>query len=55
MPTQKKGQMKQYWLGKTAIHSNHRFTYEEVQQIIETGKGEHKKEVLLLALCMMLC
>ena len=44
----KKGEVKQYWLGKTMIHSNHRFTYEEVQQIIETKKGEHKKEVLLL-------
>ena len=44
----KKGQVKQYWLGKTLIHSNHRFTYEEVQTIIETKKGEHKKEVLLL-------
>ena len=44
----KKGKVKQYWLGKTAIHSNHRFTYEEVQDIIETKKGEHKKEVLLL-------
>ncbi len=44
----KKGNVKQYWLGKTLIHSNHRFTYEEVQSIIETKKGEHKKEVLLL-------
>ena len=44
----KKGEVKQYWLGKTLIHSNHRFTYEDVQQIIETKKGEHKKEVLLL-------
>lgn len=44
----KKGKVKQYWLGKTLIHSNHRFTYEEVQHIIETKKGDHKKEVLLL-------
>ncbi len=44
----KKGNVKQYWLGKTLIHSNHRFTYEEVQDIIETKKGDHKKEVLLL-------
>ncbi len=44
----KKGEVKQYWIGKTLIHSNHRFTYEEVQQIVETKKGEHKKEVLLL-------
>ncbi len=44
----KKGAVKQYWLGKTIIHSNHRFTYEEVQDIIEHKKGEHAKEVLLL-------
>lgn len=34
------------WFGKTVINSNKRFTYEEAQQIIETGKGEHSKEVL---------
>ncbi len=44
----KKGEVKQHWIGKTLIHSNHRFTYEEVQNIIENKKGEHKKEVLLL-------
>ena len=33
-----KGQVKQHWLGKTIIHSDHRFTYEEVQEIIETRK-----------------
>ena len=25
------------WFGKTVIHSNRRFTYEEAQQVIETG------------------
>lgn len=43
-----KGEVKQYWLGKTVIHSDHRFTYEDVQEIIETGKGKHSEEVLLL-------
>ena len=33
------GKIKQYWLGKTIIHSDHRFTYEEVQEIIETKDG----------------
>jgi ribonuclease R len=42
------GQVKNYWLGKTIIHSNHRFTYEEVQQIIETKTGVHAEEILLL-------
>lgn len=43
-----KGQVKQYWLGKTVIHSNHRFTYEEVQEIIEKEDGLYCDEILLL-------
>lgn len=43
-----KGEIKQYWLGKTIIHSNHRFTYEEVQDIIESSEGLHKEEIILL-------
>ncbi len=43
-----KGDVKQYWLGKTVIHSNHRYAYEDVQEIIETKKGIHEEEVLLL-------
>lgn len=43
-----KGEIKEYWLGKTAIHSDHRFTYEEVQEIIEQGEGIYSDEVLLL-------
>ncbi len=42
------GEIKQYWLGKTIIHSNHRFTYEDVQEIIETKEGLYKDEILLL-------
>jgi ribonuclease R len=36
------------WYGRTVIHSDHRFTYEEAQQIIETGEGVLSEEVLLL-------
>jgi ribonuclease R len=43
-----KGEVKQYWLGKTVIHSDHRFTYEEVQTIIEEKAGLHAEEVLIL-------
>lgn len=43
-----KGDIKQYWIGRTVIHSNHRFTYEDVQQIIETKAGKHQDEILLL-------
>jgi ribonuclease R len=43
-----KGDVKQYWLGKTAIHSDHRFTYEDVQTIIEEKAGLYAEEVLIL-------
>jgi ribonuclease R len=43
-----KGTVKSYWLGRTAIHSNHRFTYEEVQEIIEQETGIYSDEILLL-------
>ena len=43
-----KGQVKQHWLGKTVIHSDHRFTYEEVQEIIETKEGLYAEEILIL-------
>ncbi|NCC73269.1 MAG: ribonuclease R [Sphingobacteriia bacterium] len=36
------------WFGKTIINSNKRFDYEEAQKIIETGKGDLAKEVLIL-------
>jgi ribonuclease R len=43
-----KGEVKQHWLGKTVIHSDHRFTYEQVQEIIEQQEGLYKDEVLIL-------
>ncbi len=43
-----KAEIKQYWLGKTVIHSDHRFTYEEVQAIIEEKAGVHAEEILVL-------
>lgn len=43
-----KAEVKQYSLGKTVIHSDHRFTYEEVQAIIEEKAGLHAEEVLIL-------
>ncbi|WP_119080695.1 ribonuclease R [Chitinophaga alhagiae] len=43
-----KAVVKQFWLGRTVIHSAHRFTYEEVQDIIESGEGPYEGEVLLL-------
>ena len=32
----RKGRIKKEWFGKTVIYSNHRFAYEEAQDIIET-------------------
>lgn len=43
-----KGKVKDYWIGKTFTHSDHRFNYDEVQQIIETRKGTYYEEVSLL-------
>lgn len=43
-----KGEVKQYWLGRTVIHSDHRFTYEDVQEIIEKKEGKYLDEILLL-------
>ena len=43
-----KAEVKKYWIGRTVIHSDHRFTYEDVQQTIESGDGLYKDEVLLL-------
>ncbi len=43
-----RAEIKHKWIGRTIIHSNHRFTYEEVQQTIETGDGLHHKPILLL-------
>ncbi|MDB5111262.1 MAG: Ribonuclease [Mucilaginibacter sp.] len=36
------------WYGKTIIHSDRRFTYEEVQEVIENKTGDHDKEILKL-------
>jgi ribonuclease R len=43
-----KGKVKDYWLGKTFIHSDHRFNYDEVQVIIEAGNGQYNEEITLL-------
>lgn len=44
----KNASIKSTWMGKTAIHSDHRFTYEEVQEIIENSDGLYHQEVLIL-------
>lgn len=36
------------WFGKTVIRSDFRFSYEEAQEIIETGEGKFSEEMLSL-------
>jgi len=36
------------WFGKTVIHSDHRFTYEDAQEILEGADGPYKGELHLL-------
>ena len=36
------------WFGRTVIHSDRRFTYEEVQEVIETQQGDFTNEILKL-------
>lgn len=44
----KEGEISSQWFGRTIIHSDRRFTYEEAQAIIETGEGDHAPAVLAL-------
>jgi ribonuclease R len=41
-------EIRQRWFGRTVTHSNRRFTYEEAQDVLDTGKGDFKEELFLL-------
>ncbi len=43
-----KAEVKQHRVERTVIHSDHRFTYEEVQEIIESKEGIHGEEIQVL-------
>ncbi|MDR0895247.1 MAG: ribonuclease R [Prevotellaceae bacterium] len=43
-----RGEVKASRIAHTVIKSDRRFTYEEVQQTIETGKGEYLEEIQML-------
>ncbi|HEV9038763.1 MAG TPA: ribonuclease R [Puia sp.] len=43
-----KGEVKDVWIGRTVIHSDHRFTYEEVQEIIDQKTGSYQSGIELL-------
>lgn len=42
------GKILDKWFGKTVIHSDRRYSYEEAQEIIEGKDGDFKTEILLL-------
>ena len=41
----KNDKLQEKWFGKTLIHSDRRFTYEEAQAVIDTGEGEFVSEL----------
>ena len=43
-----KAEIKNQWFGRTIIHSDRRFTYEEAQERIETAEGDLVEEILVL-------
>jgi ribonuclease R len=43
-----KGVINEYWLGRTVIHSDHRFAYEDVQKIIDEKAGDYVEEIGIL-------
>ncbi|MGG9971968.1 ribonuclease R [Ferruginibacter sp. SUN002] len=43
-----RAEIKHKWIGRTLIHSDHRYTYEDVQEIIEKKDGLNFKAILLL-------
>lgn len=44
----KKAHVVNQWFGRTVIHSDHRFSYEEAQERIESVSGEYAKEITIL-------
>lgn len=44
----KQVEVKKQWFGKTVIHSDRRFTYEEAQEVLETGHGDYPDELRAL-------
>ncbi|GAA4423654.1 ribonuclease R [Pontibacter saemangeumensis] len=42
------GKLHESWFGRTIIYSDRRFSYEEAQERIETGKGDFVEEINIL-------
>jgi ribonuclease R len=43
-----KGKVLKEWFGRTIIHSDHRFSYEQAQVVIESGEGKFAEELKIL-------
>ncbi len=43
-----KAKIESEWFGRTVIYSDRRFTYEEAQSVIESGKGDMCEQILTL-------
>lgn len=43
-----KAKVHKEWFGRTVIHSDHRFTYEQAQEVIESGEGKFAAEIKIL-------
>lgn len=43
-----KAKIHKEWFGRTIIHSDHRFTYEQAQEVIESGTGIFAEELEIL-------
>ncbi|MFT7120705.1 MAG: ribonuclease R [Neolewinella sp.] len=41
-------QIRKRWFGRTITHSDRRFTYEEAQEVLDTGKGDFREELVLM-------
>ena len=44
----KEGKVRKEWFGKTVIHSNKRFSYEEAQKVLDDGGGVYFHELKIL-------
>lgn len=42
------GEVKDKWFGKTIIHSDHRFAYEEAQEVLDKGEGPYHDELSIM-------
>jgi ribonuclease R len=43
-----RGKILKEWFGRTIIHSDKRFTYEEAQEVLESGQGPYAEELKTL-------